>query len=174
VLREVRGPVHLTNQVVMSGYALPIDLLEHLVTRYANVQALNTSDPNSGANAAVVQQLGAHVPVYVGVISQLVTTLALGGAGALCFEADIAPGLCLDVVRRFRAGDVEGLRREFDRLLRLNAVLSRFQNPRSVKAAMRHVGLPAGALRRPYLELDDSEIAVITATLDDLGIAAAR
>ena len=94
VLREVTGPVHLTNQVVMSGYALPLDLLEHLVTTYHQIEALNTSDQNSGASATVVQRLSAHVPVYVGVISQLVTALALGGAGALCFEADIAPQPC--------------------------------------------------------------------------------
>jgi 4-hydroxy-tetrahydrodipicolinate synthase len=157
----------------MCGYALPLDLIEHLVRTYDNVRALNTSDPDAGASATVVRQIGPHVPVYVGVIAQLVTTLALGGAGALCFEADVAPALCLDVVRRFRAGDVDGLQREFTRLLQLNAVLSRFQNPRSVKAAMRHVGLPAGELRRPYLALPPDEVAVIERALDDLGISAA-
>jgi 4-hydroxy-tetrahydrodipicolinate synthase len=172
VFGEVRGPVHLTNQVVMSGYALPLDLLDHLVGSYGNITALNTSDPDAGASATVVRHLAGRVPVYVGVISQLVTTLALGGAGALCFEADVAPALCLDVVRRFRDGDVVGLRREFTRLLELNAVLSRFQNPRSVKAAMRHVGLPAGELRRPYLALPAGDIATIAATLDRLGITA--
>ena len=172
VLREVTGPVHLTNQVVMSGYALPLDLLEHLVTTYDQIEALNTSDQNSGASATVVQRLSPHVPVYVGVISQLVTALALGGAGALCFEADIAPALCLEVVRRFRAGDVEGLQHAFTRLLQLNAVLSQYQNPRSVKAAMHHLGLPAGALRRPYLDLEPAEIAAIGATLDELDITA--
>jgi 4-hydroxy-tetrahydrodipicolinate synthase len=172
VLHEVTGPVHLTNQVVMSGYALPLDLLEHLVTTYDQVVALNTSDQSSSASAIVVQRLSPHVPVYVGVVSQLVTALALGGAGALCFEADVAPALCLEVVRRFRAGDVEGLRREFTRLLRLNAVLSQYQNPRSVKAAMRHLGLPAGAVRRPYLDLEPAEIAAIAAILDELDLTA--
>jgi 4-hydroxy-tetrahydrodipicolinate synthase len=170
VLGAVRGPVHLTNQVVMRGYALPLDLMEHLVRTYDNIEALNTSDPDASASAAVVRHLGAHVPVYVGVIAQLITTLALGGAGALCYEADVAPALCLDVVRRFRSGDVEGLQREFTRLLRLNAVLARFQNPRSVKAAMRAVGLPAGELRRPYLALPDADVAAIEATLRELGI----
>jgi 4-hydroxy-tetrahydrodipicolinate synthase len=164
--------VHITNQVVMSGYALPLELLDHLVATYPNICALNTSDQNAAASAAMVRHFAARVPVYVGVIAQLVTTLALGGAGALCFEADVAPALCLDVVRRFRAGDVEGLQREFTRLLRLNDVLSRYQNPRSVKAAMHHLGLPAGELRRPYLALPPQDIAAIAATLDELGIAA--
>ena len=63
-----------------------------------------------------------------------------------------------------------GLRHSFTRLLQLNAVLSRYQNPRSVKAAMQHLGMPAGALRRPYLALEPDEVAVIGKTLDDLGI----
>ncbi|HEX7096842.1 MAG TPA: dihydrodipicolinate synthase family protein [Acidimicrobiales bacterium] len=171
VLSEVRGPVQLTNQVVMCGYALPLDLMLHLVTTYDNVRALNTSDPNAGASATVVQQLAPHVDVYVGVISQLVTTLALGGAGALCYEADVAPALCLHVVQCFRDGDVEGLRQSFDRLLRLNAVLAKYMNPRSVKSAMRHLGLPAGELRRPYLPLDAGEDADIAKVLDELGIS---
>jgi 4-hydroxy-tetrahydrodipicolinate synthase len=170
VLGELHGPVHLTNQVVMSGYALPVELMIHLVTTYTNIVALNTSDQSSGASATVVAELSSHVDVYVGVISQLVTTLALGGAGALCFEADVAPALCTDVVDRFRAGDVVGLQVAFRRLLALNAVLSRFQNPRSVKAAMHHLGMPAGRLRRPYLELAADEVAVIGRTLDELGI----
>ena len=171
VLSEVRGPVQLTNQVVMSGYALPLDLMVHLVTTYDNVRALNTSDLNAGAAATVVQTLAPHVDVYTGIISQLVTTLSLGGAGALCYEADVAPALCLEVVQRYRAGDVDGLRAAFDRLLQLNAVLAKFMNPRSVKSAMRHIGLPAGHLRRPYLPLEQHEDAEIAKVLDDLGIA---
>lgn len=170
VLGEVRGPVQLTNQVVMSGYALPLDLMVHLATTYDNVIALNTSDTNAGASATVVQTLSPHVAVYTGVISQLVTTLTLGGAGALCYEADVAPALCLEVVDRYQAGDVDGLRDAFDRLLQLNAVLARFMNPRSVKSAMRHIGLPAGHLRRPYLPLEPHEDAEIATVLDDLGI----
>jgi 4-hydroxy-tetrahydrodipicolinate synthase len=170
VLGAVRGPVHLTNQVVMSGYALPLDLLDHLVSSYDNVEALNNSDPDASASATIVRRFAGRVRVYVGVISQLVTTLALGGSGALCYEADVAPALCLDVVARFRAADVDGLRREFTRLLELNGVLARYQNPRSVKAAMRHLGLPAGELRRPYLALPPADVAAIGATLDQLGI----
>ncbi|MEZ4333120.1 MAG: dihydrodipicolinate synthase family protein [Myxococcota bacterium] len=171
VLGAIEGEVHLTNQVVMSGYALPLELMEALVARYPQIHALNTSDPNAAASAEVVRRLAPRVPVYVGVVSQLVTTLALGGAGALCFEADVAPELCLEVVARFRSGDVAGLERAFARMLALNAVLSRFGNPRSVKAAMRAVGLPAGHLRRPYLELEPGEIAEIEHAIDRLGLA---
>jgi 4-hydroxy-tetrahydrodipicolinate synthase len=108
--------------------------------------------------------------VFTGVVSQLVTTLALGGAGSLNFESVVAPELCHEVVAAFRSGDVDGLRTAFGRLLRLNAVLSRFQNPRSLKAALECMGLPGGSLRKPYLALEDHEVAEIRAALMELQV----
>ena len=172
VLSAVRGPVHLTNQVVMSGYALPVELMIHLVTTYDNVCALNTSDPNAGARArrSSSSSLRMSTSTWASSLSCSPPWRSVARARS-CFEADVAPALCNDVVRCFRAGDVDGLQTAFTRLIRLNAVLSKFQNPRSVKAAMRQLGLPAGELRRPYLDLSSSEVDEIARTLRDLGLS---
>jgi dihydrodipicolinate synthase/N-acetylneuraminate lyase len=170
VFAEVRSPVQLTNQVVMVGYRLPLDLVESLLTNYDNITQLNSSDQDGIAHTALLLRLADRVPVFTGVISQLVTTLALGGAGSLNFESVVSPVVCHDVVEAFRAGDVDRLRSRFSRLLRLNAVLSRFQNPRSLKAALHLMGLPGGELRRPYLALEDHEVAEIRATFVQLGL----
>ena len=129
VFAEVHGPVHLTNQVVMVGYRLPHDLIEDLLKAHGNIAQLNTSDGDGNAHVALLLRLADRVPIFTGVISQLVTTL-----------------------------------------MRLNAVLSRFQNPRSLKAALHCMGLPAGELRKPYLALEEHEVAEIRAALLDLGI----
>jgi 4-hydroxy-tetrahydrodipicolinate synthase len=170
VLAAVTTPVHLSNQVVMVGYRLPIPLVADLLASHPQVTAVNTSDPDRARVAELLHALAARTEVYVGIVAQLATALALGAAGALCFEADVAPVLCRQVVDAHRAGDPDRLRVAFDRLLRLNDVLSRFGNPRSVKAAMRLLGLPAGGLRRPYLELDPDEVDVIAAVLAELGL----
>jgi 4-hydroxy-tetrahydrodipicolinate synthase len=169
VLGAVASPVHLTNQVVMVGYRLPLELVSGLVATYPQVTALNTSDPDLAAVARLIRA-GSATEVYVGIIAQLVSALALGAAGALCFEADVAPALCTDVVDAYRAADPARLEAAFDRLLRLNDVLSRYQNPRSVKAAMGLLGVPAGRLRRPYLALEPAEVAVLGDVLSDLGL----
>ena len=170
VFAEVRGPVQLTNQVVMVGYRLPLDLVEELLSTHDNITQLNTSDQDGNAHAALLLRLADRVPVFTGVISQLVTTLALGGAGTLNFESVVSPPVCHDVVDAFRSGDVDGLRASFTRLLRLNAVLSRFQNPRSLKAALHLMALPGGELRRPYLPLEEHEVAEIRTTMVELGL----
>jgi 4-hydroxy-tetrahydrodipicolinate synthase len=171
VLGAVTTPVHLTNQVVMVGYQLPVPLIAELVASHPQITAVNTSDPDLASVGALLNAVGGHTDVYVGIIGQLGTALMLGGAGALCFEADVAPGLCRDVVDAYRRGELDNFGVGFDRLLRLNEVLSRFQNPRSVKSAMRLVGLPAGALRRPYLELEVNEVDAISAVLEELGLS---
>jgi 4-hydroxy-tetrahydrodipicolinate synthase len=170
VLGALRCPVHLTNQVVMVGYSLPDGLLDDLLAAYSGIAAVNTSDPDLRSVARLVDRVGGRVPVYVGIVAQLVTALALGAGGALCFEADVAPLLCRQVVDDFAAGNVTALRQSFTSLLRLNDVLSRYQNPRSVKSAMRAIGLPAGLLRPPYVELLPDEDAAIASVLHELGI----
>jgi 4-hydroxy-tetrahydrodipicolinate synthase len=171
VLGAVTSPVHITNQVVMVGYQLPVALVADLVASYPQIEAVNTSDPDLASVVALLRAVGSRTDVFVGIIAQLATALALGGAGTLCFEADVAPELCQEVVAAYRAGNLGTFGPALDRLLRLNDVLSRFQNPRSVKAAMRLLGLPAGALRRPYLELDADEIDAITEVLAEIGLS---
>ena len=172
VLGAARGPVHLTNQVVMVGYALAPELLDELLDTFGVIEQLNTSDRDTGATVALLLRFARRVPIHVGVVNQLATALVLGGAGTLSFEAVVAPELCHEVMAAHERDDLPALRAAFERLLRLNAVLSRYQNPRSVKAALRCLGLPAGELRRPYLALADDEVADIAAALDDLGVAA--
>jgi 4-hydroxy-tetrahydrodipicolinate synthase len=170
VLGAVTTPVHLTNQVVMVGYGLPVSLMADLIGSHPHIVVVNTSDPDLASVADLLQAVGGRVDVRVGIISQLGPALGLGGTGVLCFEADVAPGLCSEVVDAHADDDTERLATALDRVLRLNEVLSRFQNPRSVKAAMRLLGLPAGRLRRPYLELEPDEVDEIGAVLEELGL----
>jgi len=170
VLAAVTTPVHLTNQVVMVGYGVPVTLMADVVKSHPQVTAVNTSDPDLRCVTGLIQTVGKQTAVYVGIIAQLGTALALGAAGALCFEADVVPELCRDAIDAHFGGDLDRFGTAFGQILRLNDVLSRYENPRSVKAAMRLVGLPGGQLRRPYLDLDSDEVDAIAAVLEELGL----
>jgi 4-hydroxy-tetrahydrodipicolinate synthase len=171
VLGAVSTPVHLTNQVVMVGYRLPVSLVAALVASHPQITAVNISDPDLECVTDLIEALRHSIDVFVGIVAQLGAALAAGAAGTLCFEADVAPRLCRAVIDAFRRGDGERFDLDFGRLLALNGVLSRFQNPRSVKAAMRLLGFPAGELRRPYLELDPDEVDAIAAVVFELGLS---
>jgi dihydrodipicolinate synthase/N-acetylneuraminate lyase len=174
VLGAVATPVLLTDQVVMVGYSLPATLLRDLVADHRHVVALNTSDRDDATFTADLDAVGGRVPVYVGVVGQLVRALERGAAGALCFEADLVPALCRDVCAAHRAGDHARRDESFALLLRMNDVLSTYQNPRSVKAAMQHLGLlTSGTLRRPYLPLDAAARDDIRRVVDEVVAGAA-
>ena len=170
VLDEVRGPVHLSDHVVMSGYRLPGDLLGDLVTAFPSVEAVNVADPDLDEVALLVAALGARVAVRVGIVGQLPTALLLGAQGVLCVEAVVAPQLCREVVDTFRAGGMDAWSMSFQRLMLLNAALSRAQLPQSIKEAMSLLGWPGGEVRRPHLPLGKEEQHDIAESLTSLGL----
>jgi len=170
VLAEVRGPVHLSDHVVMSGYRLPGDLLGDLVTAFPSIEAVNVSDPDLDAVALLVAALGSRVAVRVGIVAQLPTALLLGGQGIVCFEAAVAPQLCREVLDTFRAGSMDGWSGSFQRLMLLNAALTRTQPPQSIKGAMTLLGLSGGEVRRPHLPLGKEDEQEIAESLTSLGL----
>ena len=45
-----------------------------------------------------------------------------------------------------------------------------FSNPVCIKAALRMMGLPVGALRKPYQELGGSKLEELTRLMEELGV----
>lgn len=52
----------------------------------------------------------------------------------------------------------------------LMAALYSRTNPVAVKAALRLLGLPAGHVRRPLVDMDDSDTQFLRDLLDELGV----
>jgi dihydrodipicolinate synthase/N-acetylneuraminate lyase len=170
VLEAVRTPVVLTNQVFMVGYPLPPALIADLVQQYPQIASVIHTDRDPASLGPIIAAVGGRVPVKVGVFGQLLDALGAGAAGAACFEANLAPRLCASIPTHFAAGDREAARSAFARAMRLNAVLSKFQNPRSVKAAMQVMGLVGGPPRRPYLPLGPAETTEISQVIGELAL----
>ena len=170
ILSSVTTPVHLSNQTVMVGGEVPVPFFAKLVETYDHVQMINNTSQDLGYLVRLLDAIGDKALVSVGMVTQLITTLALGGHGSLCFEPNIAPRLTMSVLAAYRSGDHALALERFAHLLRLNEILSKYQNPRSLKAALRVLGLPGGFLRRPYLDLDEAAHEDIRATLERLRI----
>ena len=170
ILSSVTTPVHLSNQTVMVGGEVPVPFFAKLVETYDHVQMINNTSQDLSYLVRLLDAIGDKALVSVGMVTQLITTLALGGHGSLCFEPNIAPRLTMSVLAAYRSGDHALALERFAHLLRLNEILSKYQNPRSLKAALRVLGLPGGFLRRPYLDLDEAAHEDIRATLERLRI----
>ena len=170
ILNSVTTPVHLSNQTVMVGGEVPVTFFAKLVETYDHIEMINNTSQDLSYLVRLLDAIGDKALVSVGMVTQLITTLALGGHGSLCFEPNIAPRLTMSVLAAYRSGDHALALDRFAHLLRLNEILSKYQNPRSLKAALRVLGLPGGFLRRPYLNLDEAAHEDIRATLERLRI----
>jgi 4-hydroxy-tetrahydrodipicolinate synthase len=164
------GDVHLSNEGFLVGYSVPAPLLVELALGYQQVTSVNATDLDIGHLADLVDGLGGAAPVHVGLLTQLPTALALGAAGPMGFEATIAPRACVEMLDGYRSGRLDAFAQGYRRMLALHRLLMRAKNPRSVKAALNLIGVPAGATRRPYLPLPVEETELIRAGLVDVGL----
>ena len=90
-------------------------------------------------------------------MTQALGALAVGASGYLTTEANVVPRLCVEVIDRYRAGDLAGLMAAYGRLLRFSdKLLGDGGSIKATKATLRLLGLPGGIPRRPRLPLDDA------------------
>jgi len=146
-------------------------VLRSVISRHESVTGLSWTVPGTGVASltGVVGEFGGRVQVRTGLLHHLGNMAALGGTGVLCFDGNVVPALVSSAwSETISLGVHHG--GAFGQLLALNAALSRYGNPASIKAALRHLGLPAGALRRPFLGLESAEEAELAAWLDRLDV----
>lgn len=135
------------------GYRVRPPLLASLATD-DRVVGVNCTHPDLGYLAAVIDAV--RVPVWVGGPGQALAAAALGAAGFLSSEANLAP----EVV----------MAEDFDRILRLSDLLYGAGGIRAIKAVLAHRGLPGGSVRPPLLPIDAATLDRVLAGLDALGI----
>jgi len=103
--------------------------------------------------------------------SLIVPTLALGGHGTANISGNVIPQEMAEMSKPWRSWeDVERTRQLLFKYYPLMAALYSLTNPVVVKAALRLLALPAGHVRRPLLDMDESQTQDLRALLDRLGL----
>ena len=99
--------------------------------------------------------------------------LEVGGVGGICVHTHVVGPQVKEMVRLYRAGDVEGAR-AIDRDLAPSIELLRVApNPIAIKCALSLLGQDVGGLRLPLVEADDAEREAVRGCLERLGLLAA-
>jgi 4-hydroxy-tetrahydrodipicolinate synthase len=108
--------------------------------------------------------------LYAGDDDLILPFLELGGKGGICVHTHVVGVQVAELVRRFRAGDLEGAR-AMDEELRPSIDLLRVTtNPIAIKAALAMIGQDVGGLRLPLVEATDQERDAIRGCLERLGL----
>jgi 4-hydroxy-tetrahydrodipicolinate synthase len=132
-----------------------------------NVRAVKQAYPDLDQARAIVE-LG--LDLYAGDDDLILPFLELGGVGGVCVHTHVVGPQVAELVRRFRAGDVEGAR-VLDQELRPSIELLRVApNPMAIKCALALLGHDVGGLRLPLVEVTEDERERVRDCLARLGL----
>jgi 4-hydroxy-tetrahydrodipicolinate synthase len=134
-----------------------------------NVRAVKQANPDLEQARRIVE-LG--LDLYAGDDDLILPFLELGGLGGVCVHTHVVGPQVKEMVRLFRAGDIEGAR-AFDRELAPSIDLLRVVgNPIAIKCALNLLGHEVGGLRLPLVAATDAEREAVRGCLERLGLLA--
>ena len=139
----------------------------------AELAELPTVTAVKQANADLEQAraiVGLGLDLYAGDDNLVLPFLELGGVGGVCVHTHVVGPQVAELVRRFRAGDLEGAR-ALDEELRPSIELLRVApNPIAIKAALNLLGHEVGGHRLPLVEATAEERDAVRGCLERLGL----
>ncbi len=139
----------------------------------AELAELPTVTAVKQANADLDQAreiVGLGLDLYAGDDDLVLPFLELGGVGGVCVHTHVVGPQVAELVRRFRAGDLEGAR-ALDRELRPSIELLRVApNPIAIKAALNLLGHEVGGHRLPLVEATPEEREAVRGCLERLSL----
>jgi 4-hydroxy-tetrahydrodipicolinate synthase len=154
------------------GYFVPVPVMERVCRRYDHVVGINCTNPDINYLTQLAGTIDERIELHTGLMTQALSALAVGASGYLTTEANVAPRLCVEVIDRFREGDLPGLMHAYGRLLRLSdRLLGDGGSIRATKLALSLLGFPGGIPRRPRLPMaDEATAARLRQMIDDLAL----
>jgi len=147
-------PVIIYNMPANSGIDMDADTIL-TAAEHENIIGLKDSGGNLIKMAAIINNSKPGFQVLAGSASFLLPALSIGAVGGILALANIAPGLCLDIYKSFMKGDLEMARNYQLQAVELNTAVTRRWGVPALKAAMDHLGLYGGPVRKPLLPVND-------------------
>jgi 4-hydroxy-tetrahydrodipicolinate synthase len=133
------------------------------------VGAVKQANPDLEQARAIVE-LG--LDLYAGDDDLVFPFLEVGGVGGICVHTHVVGPQVKEMVRRYRAGDVEGAHALDRRLAPSIELLRVATNPIAIKCALNLLGHDVGGLRLPLVEATDAERETVRGCLERLGLLA--
>jgi 4-hydroxy-tetrahydrodipicolinate synthase len=158
VLEAVDIPIVLYSVPKFTGVSLEPTVIAQLASEHENVVGVKDSGGNLGTITEIIRTAGDKISVLAGTADLALSTVMLGGSGAVVAVANAFPRMCTDLYQSFLKGDYEKASSLQRVISYINEVLVKQHNQLSaIKEALNTLGLPAGYPRKPALPLNDEE-----------------
>jgi len=140
------------------------------LAKIKNIVGVKEASGNLEQVARIIELAGKELSVVSGDDSLTLQIMKLGGVGIISVASNLVPDKVTKMVNSFRSGDVKAAERINDELAPLFKALFIETNPGPVKMAMNWMGMAAGGLRLPLVELEPENQEKLREVLTDMGL----
>lgn len=161
-------PIILYNVPSRTGMTISLPVLTELA-KHPRIIGIKEASGDMSYTMEVAQLIDESFVLYSGNDDLILPILSIGGIGVISVWANIQPKVVHEVVHDYLNGNSPSAKeKQLTHLALINALFSE-TNPIPVKAAMNHLGLPAGPLRLPLIELGEEKKQQLIALLTENG-----
>jgi len=167
VAESTKLPIIIYNIQGRTGVNMTADTVSRLA-KIKNIVGIKEASGILDQTSEIRQKTPKDFVIYSGDDDKTLEIMKRGGCGVISVASHIVGKEIKKMCEAFHAGKVDEAERINARLSPLFKVLFVTSNPTPVKAAMAMIGHPAGGLRLPLIEANDSEKEQIRKVLKDL------
>lgn len=161
-------PIILYNVPSRTGMTISLPVLTELA-KHPRIIGIKEASGDMSYTMEVAQLIDESFALYSGNDDLILPILSIGGIGVISVWANIQPKVVHELVHDYLDGNSHSAKeKQLTHLALINALFSE-TNPIPVKAAMNHLGLPAGPLRLPLIELGEEKKQQLIALLAENG-----
>ncbi len=173
-MQSVEIPVGVYNNPSRTGVMLDPEMIGQFADECPNFVVDKEAMPSVGHLCDVKRRIGDRVSLMVcdfPKYSILLPVMAMGGQGAANICGNVIPDEMAEMSKPWDTIEqVNNCKEIYFKHYDLMKALYYFSNPVCIKAALRMMGLPCGALRKPYQELGGSKLEELTRLMEELGV----
>ena len=143
---------------------------ERIALDQENVIGTKEASGNMMQVADIVSRTPDSFDVYSGDDGTLLPHLAVGGCGIISVISHVATPQMKDICNKWFAGDAAGAREAFLPTLGITRMIFAQPSPAPTKAALSLLGKPAGPVRLPLVDLNQSQLEALAAFMTERGL----
>jgi 4-hydroxy-tetrahydrodipicolinate synthase len=168
IASQVSIPIVVYNVPGRTGVNLAPETLER-ICEFKSIAAVKEASGNVTQISEIHRRCGDRITILSGDDALTLPILAVGGKGVISVVGNIVPDKMISLVNAFFAGDMKEALKWHEDLLPLSNAMFIETNPIPVKTAMNLIGMKAGSLRLPLVQMSDRNKQELTNVLTAYG-----
>ena len=158
ILDKIDVPVILYDVPKFVGYSVNVNVFERLVDEYSQIIGVKDSSNDLLHIAELIRRVGDRISVMAGTSRVILSTLVLGGKGAIVTVANFMPRHVVKLYESFMKSNIEEARRIQFLINEIDVLMKRYNQIAAVRAIFNLISKPGGIPRKLILPLSEGEL----------------